>query len=484
MLVYTDIRGEALIALDPDNFYVPRHSHAFEAIEHIVEAGGTPDIMLVADHLRRHGIDQPNVEELTRWFADAPGRNTAGQYIEIVAADARRRRMLALAGEAAERIYAGLDPTGLLEAIATTAPSQPAQSWEPINLATILENGIPELRPEWLVRADGRALLYPGKVHAFNGESETGKSWLSLIAIAHAVRSDRDGLILDFEDDANTAVERLAALSLDGDDLARIVYIRPEEALSDAGRARLRAACSERDIAVAVIDGVAEALSQNGWKENEGADIVAFYEALPRWLARQGPAVVLIDHVVKAKEDQGRYARGSGAKLAGVDGAVYKVETISPFGRGKSGRSRIVVKKDRIGWIRREAGAQHVVAELVVVSNPDGSHVDPQLVAPQIPSGAGFRPTGIMERCSRFLETQQDAQSAYQVNKCVPGKEEHIRIALRTLVDEGYVSSDPGARGATLHRSLKPFREHGPDDEPPRREEWPDEEEHVMEDAY
>lgn len=462
MLLDRRVRESALLELDVADFYAPAHGHTFDAVASLVAEDVTPDPVLVADRLRRSGRDEPGVAMLTDWMAEAPVSSTAASYIGVIRSDAGLRRKLGWALEAAEALYAGRDPGVMPEDLVRVSSDGSAVSWGPVDLAAVLAEGRPEIRPEWLVRQDGQAMLYPGKVHAFNGESESGKTWLALIAVCHAVRCGEDALIVDFEDDEYTAVGRLAAIGLDADDLAHVIYVRPEEALSDASRARLTGALDGRRVAVAVLDGVAEALTQNGWDENSAPDVLRFFEALPRWLARQGAAVAMIDHVVKDKEKQDRYGRGTGAKLAGVD-VTYKVETIAPFGRGKSGRSRVLVMKDRLGWVRRFAGSNKVVAELTMVSDMDGHHVTPELRAPVVAVDEKFRPTGYMEKVSRLLEGAAEQFTGNQIRKLVPGNDTAITKAVACLIAEGYVKAVPGPRGAVFHEIVRPFRENAPE---------------------
>ena len=79
-----------------------------------------------------------------------------------------------------------------------------------------------------------------------------------------------------------------------------------------------------------------------------------YYAGSPRWLARTGAAVVLVDHVTKSQEGRGRWAIGSERKLWGLDGAAYGFESLVPFGRGKTGLVKITVAKDRCGHIRQQ----------------------------------------------------------------------------------------------------------------------------------
>ncbi len=178
---------------------------------------------------------------------------------------------------------------------------------------------------------------------------------------------------------------------------------------------------------------------------------------LPRLLEGHGCAVFLIDHVVKDPEAQGRYARGGGHKLAGVT-VAYKLEAGRPFGRGLVGESKLTLTKDRLGALgascpNRRAG------ELVVDDTGDRLRV-----YVRAPETGPFRPTHLMERISRLLEESPEPLSLQAVRDGIKGKNDAKDVALKLLIQEGYVEPSDGPRGATLHRSLRPFREDGEDE--------------------
>jgi hypothetical protein len=97
-----------------------------------------------------------------------------------------------------------------------------------------------------------------------------------------------------------------------------------------------------------VIDGVLEALSRDGYDEDKAPQVAEWANKFPRWLARKGSAVVMLDHVTKDREKRSS-ARGSGHKLAVIDGAAFEVIVSTPFSRHKEGKLRLRLEKDRTG---------------------------------------------------------------------------------------------------------------------------------------
>jgi hypothetical protein len=70
-----------------------------------------------------------------------------------------------------------------------------------------------------------------------------------------------------------------------------------------------------------------------------------------------------------------------------------------------------------------------------------------------------FRPTGLMEKVSRYLEVHPDACSRNQIEEAKLGKREYVRVAIDRLVVEGYATEFEGPRRARLVRLERAFRE-------------------------
>ena len=221
---------------------------------------------------------------------------------------------------------------------------------------------------------------------------------------------------------------------------------------------------------LAVVDGVTEAMSDIGLDPMSGTDVATYYGGSPRWLARTGAAVALIDHVTKSQEGRGRWAIGSERKISGLDGAAYGLESVKPFGREKTGLVRLTVAKDRCGHVRQHAGAKDVMSMVELKSWPDGGVTVSFDVPEAIPEGT-FRPTYLMAQLSEAI-TDTPGLTSRALYGAVKGKAETKALALELLAAEGYVDVQPGPRGSRLHHPLRPFgidrgsQEPEADDEP------------------
>lgn len=449
-------------------FYRPIHELTWSAILTLHVQGKPTDIVTVHDELERRGaltkpilraLGEPPMAYLAALVADAPPAANGTYYADQLVNLAATRRHLTLATRITEHPDDALD---LIREHLEYEGAQPgageqANSWAPANLADILEHGEELQVPTHLARTDGQHLLYPAAVHSISGEPESGKTWVALIAAAQTLREDGHVTYVDFEDRAGRVIPRLLQLGAPRDAiLAGFHYIRPVAALDTAGRNHLDAAADQS--ALAIIDGVTEAMTMHGLSLMDNEDAARYLDLLPRHLADHGCAVLQIDHVVKDPEKQGRWAIGAGHKLAGLDGAAYSIKITDPFGRGKIGRARITVNKDRPGAVR-EFAMGNAVGTLVIDSRSEQLHawLEEPASTPLSDNGE-MRPTHLMEKVSKYVEITPRA-SGKQIEDVIRGKAQYVRLAIRTLVNEGFLTVESGPRGAQLHSSTVAYRE-------------------------
>lgn len=258
-------------------------------------------------------------------------------------------------------------PLGVLERPALSLVESPKptesddeeqeSSWKPADLMPYFDGTHVIPKTEFLRRNDGEHLIYPGKVHSFYGESESGKSWLAQIAAAELLRQFKKVTYIDFESDAADVVARLQLLKVtQAEILQNFTYIRPEAA-RDHDDPYWQALLAPGANSLVVIDGVTEALTMWGGETKDNDSITRWMRLFPRAIAgASGAAVVQIDHVTKNTETRGRFAIGGQSKLATIDGAAYLVEPLEAMAPGRVGSLTIRVTKDRPGHVRRIAG--------------------------------------------------------------------------------------------------------------------------------
>lgn len=344
-----------------------------------------------------------------------------------------------------------------LHAVPEVAEEGPG-GWVAVDLSAFVDGSYAPPAPALLQRTDGARLVYPGRVHWLSGEPEALKSWAALLACAQVLEQGGRAVYVDLEDGPGGIVARLLAVGVSpAVILERFAYLSPQGPLNHARRADLEQVVV--GAAVLVIDACTEALAQQGLSSKDDTDIATWLELLPRWAGRLGPAVIVLDHVVKDAESRGRWATGSQHKLAGLDGVAFTLESVHRGGVGLAGRSRLWVEKDRHGQVRgtatvRSTGGRDWAGDLIVDST--GPLLDIYLEPPAVQVGP-FRPTMMMQRVSEALAGAAAPLSTRDVEDRVPGKAATVRQALALLVDEGHVAVDPGHHNSKQHRLLSPY---------------------------
>ena len=328
-------------------------------------------------------------------------------------------------------------------------------SWYPKPLDLTGESEEPA--PEFLARNDGHRLFYRGKINALLGESESGKTWVALHAVAQSLHLQEKVIYLDFEDSGKGILGRLRALGLEDRHFENFTYANPDSNLTLDERIDLIDALMEIVPELIVVDGVNAAMTLMNLELTSNRDATFFSQQLLKPLALSGACVITIDHVTKSKESRGNYAIGAQAKRADINGAAIMCEVVLPFGRGMSGELTLKVTKDRPGHVRANSKEAKFAGTVSLKSSADGSVVMTILA----PNGERnrLRPTHLMEAVSRLLEAAQGALSKTAISKEIKGKTEWVFIACQVLIDEKFVSVENGARNSLNLRLLKPYRE-------------------------
>lgn len=470
--------AEVSETLDGSEFYKPAHQTIYAVAQHLASEGKPVDAVTVVDELDRRGDLRRigGAPYLHTCITACPAPVSAGHYAEIVRDKADDRRLLAAAQRLAQlasvppgeqRLQAVHDEFAAVSTAlnrGATGPGEQRRSWRPVDLTSVLDGTYQPVTPTVGARSDGVGLFYPGRLHTIASESEGGKTWFALITCASELEKGNGVVYLDFEDDEGGVVGRLLALGAQPDDIrARFAYIRPEDALTALGnRDDLGECLADLRPTLAVLDGVTEAMALHGLELKDNTDVARFGKMLPRWIADQGPATVALDHVVKDRENRGRYAIGGQHKLAGLNGAAYTLENRTPFAINQTGKSSVYIAKDRPAQLRRHAlpseGKLHWFADLVVASASD-SHVAGSLYAPAPRETSPMRPTALMAKIVSALRYEPMGLSKNAIETTVGGKREFTRLALELLVNEGAVIATK--QGVAMVHTLNP--NHGAD---------------------
>ncbi|NVM94764.1 AAA family ATPase [Arthrobacter wenxiniae] len=344
------------------------------------------------------------------------------------------------------------------------AGEEPA-SWAPQDLTAAINGTYKPLLPTIMPRTDGVFLLYPGKVHSLQGESESGKSMLMHAETARLLNAGQDVLIIDFEDTQTTAVNLQKQLGAKPENIAaHLHYISPE--CHPFGMTKELGAWESllnNRYALVVIDGVTEAFAVFGVKSIDNDEVTKWGRAVPRVIARRtGAAVVVVDHVTKSADGRGRYAIGAQAKMSYLSGASYMVEVIAPLGVGLVGRLGLRVGKDRPGQVRPKAGAwsktnrTQEIAVAVIDSTTPG-HIDYTLEPQGEPMPPDDRDEETLTKVAELIEQAPKPPSLRTILDNVRGGRPRKIAAIALLAAEGYIRIQNGTNNSQTHHHLKKY---------------------------
>jgi hypothetical protein len=221
-----------------------------------------------------------------------------------------------------------------------------------------VEPGLPRA-PEVL------GLFYADAVNIVAGDPGGGKTFLALGAVVDVLARGGQAVFVDLEDKAQTISDRLRGLGVDRSILTEsVLYVHGLGALGPSDvdwLPRWVAQCG--GLVLLVIDSLSEALAMAGLDEDRAPDVTRWFQTVGRPLAASGAAVLIIDHLAKAQGGSGgRWPRGSGHKLAAVDGLAVVLDPIQPFSRERSGSGQLIVAKDRQGAV---GGRNDTVAQVI-----------------------------------------------------------------------------------------------------------------------
>ncbi|WP_455835383.1 AAA family ATPase [Pseudarthrobacter siccitolerans] len=339
-------------------------------------------------------------------------------------------------------------------------------SWKPQDLSAFLNGTYKALQPSIMARSDGQCMLYPAMVHAFNGESESGKSLIAQNETVRQLNAGNRCLYIDFESDAASVISRLLMMGASPEDIREnLDYIRPDvDPVAFADETAEWHELLKNKYTLAVIDGVTEAFAVFGVKSIDNDEVTAWGRRVPRQIAaKTGAAVIVVDHVTKSAEGRGRFAIGAQAKMSYLTGAAYMVEIISPIGVGMVGKVALRVGKDRPGQVRPRSGEwrksdRTQETAIVTVDSTERNRIICTVDPPRKSTDGNGLPVDLMEAISRCIEDSPAPPSFRKINQLVSGKDDNKRAAISLLQADGFISIIPGARNAHEHHSLKPFR--------------------------
>jgi hypothetical protein len=326
---------------------------------------------------------------------------------------------------------------------------------DPFDVGAIMAGGeIEREYPTMLQRSDGRHLIYPGRLHSIYGEPGHGKTWVSLYLVRERLEADETVVYMDYDEDdgGKSMAMRLMSLGVDPSIVTEhLRYLNPQGIGKDQlAWLKLKEQIREWKPTLVIVDTMAPALVELGLNEKDNAEVGAWY-AHARWLLRglkPQAAFVIVDHVTKAGEGRGRWARGAGDKLGRLH-AAYAVESTVPFSRTNPGHIRLIIAKDRGGEVGRES---EVAAVVKFTPRNEGTRLDIKVDVPESADLGSLalqhesRKKIIVDRIKSTITTHGTSMTYNEIKRAAKCSNSEGTDVLDELIDNGVLAPVPGGR--------------------------------------
>lgn len=244
-------------------------------------------------------------------------------------------------------------------------------SWQPVDLDPFLSGKVKMQGPEIMTRADGKSLMYRGRVNMLFGSSETAKSWIALQTCLQEMSHGERVVYLDFEDEPINTLDRMKRLGAGDDDIRmQFTYVRPEEPMAPMQRNRFgqdnitqtgkdnfaafTAAMDRVDPSLIIADGMTVLYGLHGLDSNDSVSTDVITTWLKKLTRNGRSTVIVIDHSGKAGK-KGDLPIGSQHKTSMVQGTLLQAWPLSQPMPGALGEIELVVLKDRPGKVREHS---------------------------------------------------------------------------------------------------------------------------------
>jgi hypothetical protein len=373
------------------------------------------DVIIVADR------DEAGVNHAQKVHADLKGKARSVRIMQS--------KTLGEHDDIGDHLDAGFS----LNEMTSLRPSTGARPYKMVSLSATMKRGVPDP----VLLCDG--LLYEGGLHSIAGAPDAGKTTLALFWAVKLLQEGRPVLFLDEEGGAEIVCEKLMALGASASDLESLAYVPfPGRSWTDEDVEELLGFTQEISPAMMLVDSSAAFLARAGLDENSAPAVTSWWSRVLTPIARDiGSAVLVIDHDTKSSEVS-RYARGSGAKLAALD-VQLKVTMVTPFTREQEGNLKVVITKDRRGWLHRHWNVDvHTGAGVI---QPEFTRDDPEQPGERV-AESSWPPARrfLYEALTASPQSSRDlVDTLVQTEVCPKGlKRETCSRELNKLADDGF----------------------------------------------
>lgn len=243
-----------------------------------------------------------------------------------------------------------------------------------VNVHQLLHHGLQLPKPEVLPFSDDFCLFYASSFNLIFGDTESGKTWLCLAAVASVLNDGGKATIIDLDHNGAPAlIGHLIKLGADTEMLEDLNRFR----LSEPGdRIDLQQVVQDQLVIkpdVVVLDSLGEILPLFRANSNSADDFTTVHAEVIKPLTRNGASVLVVDHLAKNADSRSFGPTGTAAKMRATDGLAVRVTAERQFTSGEGGKAKLQVFKDRYGGVRSNypSDTKPVIGTFELISDGD-----------------------------------------------------------------------------------------------------------------
>jgi KaiC/GvpD/RAD55 family RecA-like ATPase len=243
-----------------------------------------------------------------------------------------------------------------------------------VNVSQLLREGIELPTPEVLQFSDDFSLFYSGSFNLIYGDTESGKTWLCLAAVASVLEDGGRATVIDLDHNgASALVGNLVKLGVSVETLSDTDRFRLSE---PADRLELREVVQDQQAIkpdLVVLDSLGEILPLFRANSNSADDFTTVHAEVIKPLTRIGASVLVVDHLAKNADSRSFGPTGTAAKMRAADGLAIRVTAEKQFTPGEGGKAKLQVYKDRYGGVRKHypSDPKPVIGTFELISDDD-----------------------------------------------------------------------------------------------------------------
>ncbi|WP_082969121.1 AAA family ATPase [Mycobacterium sp. E2699] len=224
-----------------------------------------------------------------------------------------------------------------------------------VDVSAVLRGGAVAPEPDILEFVDASYLFYSGEFNLIYGDTECGKTWLCLAAVASTLKRGGRAAIIDLDHNgAASLINRLQLLGVPTELLTDLHSFRLSEPVTELELRRLVSDLTVFRPDVVVLDSLGEVIPLFRGNSNNSDDFTLVHGDVIKPLARAGAAVLVVDHLPKNADSRQHGPIGTQAKTRAVGGLAVKVSVEQAFRPGKGGAATLELFKDRHGGVRQQ----------------------------------------------------------------------------------------------------------------------------------